>query len=228
MNKKLIAIFGLLGVALFLVGSYIGLAVAPPERHMGDVQRIMYVHLPSAWMSLLTLTAGFVFAVLYLWRGSMLWDDLMVGALEVGVVLGGLLLVQGMLWGRPTWGIWWTWDVRLTTSLIMFLLFAGVLALRAFVEDPLRRATWSAVATVVGYVDVPLVYFCVRWFRSLHQVQSSPETVASAMIVPLRLNSFGVLAMAIALVLWRASIERRRRGRGEAPPARLEMEAGHA
>lgn len=223
--KKLTTALGLLGIVLLLVGSYIGLFVAPPERHMGEVQRIMYVHVPTAWIGLLCATFAMVFAVAYLWTGKETWDDLLVGSLEVSVLLGGLLLIQGMLWGRVTWGVWWTWDVRLTTSLIMFLLFAGVLALRAFVEEPLKRGTWSSVATIVAYVDVPLVYFCVKWFRSLHQVQSSPETVHSSMIVPLRMNSFAMLFVAIWLIHWRARIENKNRG-AEQPPERRPVHGG--
>jgi heme exporter protein C len=204
-----------------------GLFVAPPERHMGEVQRIMYVHVPTAWVGLLCATFAMVFAVAYLWTGKNKWDDRLVGSLEVSVILGGLLLIQGMLWGRVTWGVWWTWDVRLTTSLIMFLLFAGVLALRSFVEEPLRRATWSAVATIVAYVDVPLVYFCVKWFRSLHQVQSTPETVHSSMIVPLRMNSFAMLFIAIWLIAWRARIEGGSRGT-ERPPDRREVKGAQS
>ena len=218
--KKTTTLLGLLGIALLLAGSYLGLFWAPPERFMGEVQRIMYVHVPTAWVGLSCATFAMVFAVMYLWTGKEKWDNRLVGALEVSVLLGGLLLIQGMLWGRVTWGIWWTWDVRLTTSLIMFLLFAGILALRAFVEETLRRATWSSVATVVAYVDVPLVYFCVRWFRSLHQVQSSPETVHSPMVVPLRMNSFALLFIAIWLIAWRARIEDKGRG-AEQPPERL-------
>lgn len=213
---------GLLGILLLLVGSYVGLFVAPPERHMGDVQRIMYVHVPTAWIGLLCSTFAMIFAVAYLWTGRNTWDDRLVGALEISVMLGGLLLLQGMLWGRVTWGIWWTWDVRLTTSLIMFLLFAGVLALRSFVEEPLRRATWSSVATIIAYVDVPLVYFCVRWFRSLHQMPSTPETVHSSMIIPLRINAFAMLFIAIWLIAWRARIESKSRG-AERPPERIEI-----
>lgn len=223
--KKLVTGIGLLGVVLFFVGSYLGLFWAPPERYMGEVQRIMYVHLPSAWVGLLCATFALVFAIAYLWTGKSKWDDRLVGSLEVAVILGGLLLAQGMLWGRVTWGVWWTWDVRLTTSLIMFLLFAGILALRAFVDEPLRRATWSSVATIIAYVDVPLVYFCVRWFRSLHQVQSTPETVHSTMIVPLRMNSFAVLFIAIWLIAWRARIENRSRG-AETPPERRSVANG--
>lgn len=216
---------GVGGLVLLAVGTWIGLFVAPAERHMGDVQRIMYVHVPTAQVSLLCFTFAFVFAIVSLWSGRGVWDDRLVGAVEVGVVLNALLLVQGSIWGRATWGVWWDWDVRLTTSLVMLLLFAGVLALRRLAEDEGRRARWSAVATIIAYVDVPLVYFCVRWWRSLHQIQSSPETVDAAMVLPLRLNDVGILLLAIWLISWRARIEGARRAEQEvAPPARLATE----
>ncbi|MGH9379022.1 MAG: cytochrome c biogenesis protein CcsA [Thermoanaerobaculia bacterium] len=216
---------GALGLALLAVGTWIGLVVAPAELHMGDVQRIMYVHVPSAWIALLCFTAAFVFAVVSLWSGRRAWDDRLVGAVEVGVVLNALLLVQGSIWGRATWGVWWDWDVRLTTSLVMLLLFAGVLALRRLAEDEGRRARWSAVATIIAFVDVPLVYFCVRWWRSLHQIQSSPETVDAAMTLPLRINAAGMLLLAIWMISRRARIERARRAAEEiAPPPRLAAE----
>lgn len=215
------AAVGLLGLALLLVGSYLGLFEAPAERHMGDVQRIMYVHVPTAWNAMLVLTAAFIFAIASVWTGKPKWDAVMTGATEAGVVMGALLIAQGMIWARPTWGIWWDWDVRLTTTLIMVILYAGILVLRSFVEDSDRRATWSAVAVIIGYVDVPLVYFCVRWWRSLHQIQSTPETVSSAMIVPLRINSFAILFIAIWFVAQRARLElARRRAEEVAPPPR--------
>lgn len=213
-----------LGLVLLVVGTYIGLFVAPPERHMGDVQRIMYVHVPSAWNSLLLFTGAFVAAIGTLWTGGRRWDAAMVGMIEAGVVLCALLLVQGSIWARATWGVWWDWDVRLTTSLVMLLLFAGVLALRSFVDDAERRATWTAIATIVSFVDVPLVYFCVRWWRSLHQVQSTPDTVDPAMALPLRLNAFAFLFLAIWFVARRARLELIRRRRDEvAIPAKREL-----
>lgn len=217
-----IHLFGLLGLILLLVGSYIGLFVAPPERYMGEVQRIMYVHLPSAWNGMLCYLFAFGFAIASLWQHKPKWDALTVGAVEVGVVLNALLLIQGSIWAKPTWGVWWDWDVRLTTSLIMLLLFAGVLALRSFVEDPTRRATWTAIATIVAFIDVPLVYFCVRWWRSLHQVQSTPETVSLGMVVPLRLNSIAFLLLVIWMVVQRARLELiRRQNEQVAEPARM-------
>jgi len=217
-----IHLFGLLGLILLLVGSYIGLFVAPPERYMGEVQRIMYVHLPSAWTCMLCYLFAFGFAIASIWQHKPKWDALTVGAIEVGAVLNALLLIQGSIWARPTWGVWWDWDVRLTTSLIMLLLFAGVLALRSFVEDPTRRATWTAIATIVAFVDVPLVYFCVRWWRSLHQVQSTPETVSLGMVVPLRLNSIAFLLLVIWMVAQRARLELIRHQKEQvAEPARM-------
>ena len=222
-----IHIFGLLGLLLLLVGSYIGLFIAPPERYMGEVQRIMYVHLPSAWTCMLCYLFAFGFAIASIWQHKPKWDALTVGAIEVGAVLNALLLIQGSIWARPTWGVWWDWDVRLTTSLIMLLLFAGVLALRSFVEDPTRRATWTAIATIVAFVDVPLVYFCVRWWRSLHQVQSTPETVSLGMVVPLRLNSIAFLLLVVWMVAQRARLEMiRHQNEQVAEPARMEHVGG--
>lgn len=214
---------GALGFVLLITGSTIGLLMAPPERHMGEVSRILYVHLPSAWNALLFYTFAFAAAIASLWTSSDRWDVRLTGMLETGVVLNALLLATGMIFARPTWGVWWSWDVRLTTSLIALILFAGILGLRSFVDDSRRRATWSAVATVVAFVDVPLIYFCVRWWRSLHQVQSSPETIDSAMVIPIRINAFAVLFLGIWFVAMRARLERRRLTAEQvAPPKRLE------
>ncbi len=214
---------GILGVVLFVIGSYIGLFVAPAERHMGDVQRILYVHVPTAWNSMLIYFFAFVFAVTALWTNDEKWTHRMIGGVEAGVVLNGLLLIQGMIWAKPTWGIWWTWgDVRLLFSFLMFLLFAGVLALSSFVDDRRRRSTWTAVATIIAFVDVPLVYYCVRWWRSLHQVQSTPETMDPAMVLPMRINAFAILFIGIWFIAQRAAIEARRsRAENVDAPARL-------
>jgi len=229
MNERMtkIHLFGLAGLVLLLIGSYLGLLVAPSERYMGDVQRIMYVHVPCAWNAMLCYIFGFGFAIASLWHHRPRWDALTVASIEVGIVLNALLLVQGSIWARKTWGVWWDWDVRLTTSLIMLLLFAGVLALRSFVQDPSRRATWTAIATIVAFVDVPLVYFCVRWWRSLHQVQSSPDTVSSGMVMPLRLNAIALLLLAIWMVAQRARLEMNRHQQEQvAEPARIEPVGG--
>ena len=206
------------GVALLLVGSYWGLAKAPRETYMGDVQRIMYVHVLTAWNAMLAFTFAFGCAVASLLRGGYRWDTRLEAAMEVGVVLSSLLCIQGAIWAKPTWGVWWDWDPRLTTTAVLVLAFSGIIALRSFVEDPARRAVWSAVAAIVAYVDVPIVYFSVKWWNSLHQMQSSPETVSRAFHWPLRINAVGILLLMSGLITLRARIAALRLERQLAPP----------
>jgi heme exporter protein C len=206
------------GVALLAVGSYWGLFKAPAETYMGDVQRIMYVHVPTAWNAMLAFTFAFVCAVASLLRGGYRWDARLEASMEVGVVLASLLCMQGAIWAKPTWGVWWDWDPRLTTTAVLVLAFAGIIALRSFVDDPARRAVWSAVAAIVAYVDVPIVYFSVKWWNSLHQMQSTPETVSKAFHWPLRINAFGILFLMWGLIALRSRIATLRLERQLAPP----------
>jgi heme exporter protein C len=217
------------GVALLLVGSYWGLFRAPRETFMGDVQRIMYIHVPTAWNAMLALTFAFVCALFSLWRGGFKWDSRLEGALEVGVVLSTLLCIQGSIWAKPTWGVWWDWDPRLTTTAVLVFAFAGILALRRLVDDPVKRATWSAVATIIAFVDVPIVYFSVKWWNSLHQLQSSPATVSSAFHWPLRINAFAILFLMIGLISVRSRVAALRlRGELAPPPVHVAAPLGTA
>ena len=211
--------FLLIGAGLLLFGSYQGLFVAPPEHYMGEVQRIMYVHVPTAWNALLAITFAFTCAVAFLFGGNWKWDARMEAAIEVGVLLSFLLCVQGSIWAKPTWGVWWDWDPRLTTTAVLLIAFIGILALRNFVDDPAKRATWTAVATIIAYVDVPIVYFSVRWWNSLHQLQSSPATVSPQFYLPLRVNAFGILFLMIGMITLRARIAARRTARELDVPA---------
>lgn len=199
-------------------GSFIGLFRAPPEHYMGEVQRIMYVHVPTAWNAMLAFSFAFVAAVAFLWKQDFHWDARLEAATEMGVLLAFLLCVQGAIWAKPTWGVWWDWDPRLTTTAVMLFTFLGILALRRFVEDPLRRATWSSVATIIAYANVPIVYFSVRWWNSLHQVQSTPQTVDSAMVTPLRINAVGMLLLMVGLMTLRSQLAKRRLAHELAPP----------
>ncbi|MDX1583726.1 MAG: cytochrome c biogenesis protein CcsA [Thermoanaerobaculia bacterium] len=210
----------ILGSILLIAGSWIGLRHAPGEMYMGEVQRIMYVHVPTAWNAMLAFTFAFVSALIYLFRGGWQWDARHEAWIEIGILLSALLCIQGSIWAKPTWGVWWDWDPRLTTTAVLFFAFTGILTLRKFVEDPSKRAAWSAVATIVAFVDVPIVYFSVRWWNSLHQVQSTPETVSSMFHLPLRLNAFGVLILMIGVAMLRTRIANVRREVEVTPPAR--------
>jgi heme exporter protein C len=208
----------LLGAALLALGAYWGLFVAPPEQYMGDVYRILYIHVPTAWNAMLAFLFAFVCAAFYLMNGAMRWDARLEAAMEVGVVLSLLLCAQGSLWAKPTWGVWWDWDPRLTTTAIMVMAFAGVLALRRFVDDPVRRATWSAVSAIVASANVPIVYFSVRWWNSLHQQPSSAGSVSGIFHRPLLVNFLGMLLLAVALIAIRTRVAALRLDAELAPP----------
>jgi len=223
---KLPYVLLLLGIVCLAAGSYLGLFVAPPEHFMGDVQRIMYVHVPTAWNAMLAMTFALVCALLYLFTSDWKWDARMEGGIEVGVLLAFLLCCQGAIWAKPTWGVWWDWDPRLTTTAVLLFAFLGILALRRFVDDPVKRAVWSSVATIIAYVDVPIVYFSVKWWNSLHQAQSSPATVSKSFHLPLRLNAFGILFVMTAFIMLRARIASLRLEQELAPPPVLDGAMG--
>ena len=192
--------FGLFALA-FLIGSQLlGILTSVPDRDMGDLQKIMYVHVPSAWIMSLTFAVVLFYSVRFPWKGEESDDLLAASAAEVGATFNGLTLVLGMIWGKPTWGVWWTWDARLTSTLVLFLIFVGYLALRAFVEDPQRRGQWSAAVGILGAINVPIVYMSVRWWRTLHQVQSSPSTLDPAYVLSLRANAFAFLFIMIYFI----------------------------
>jgi heme exporter protein C len=202
---------------LFLTGSYYGLAIAPPEQFMGEVQRIMYVHVPTAWAAMLVLSWAFVCAIAWLFTERLQWDHRLDAAIEMSVVLCFLLSVQGAIWAKPTWGVWWDWDPRLTTVAILLMAFLGIAALRRFVDDPIRRATWSAVATVIGFIDVPIVYFSVKWWNSLHQQQSSAATISREFRIPLLFNFTALMLFVVTVMIVRARVAATR-AQEEFPP----------
>ena len=202
--------FVVLGFVLLAIGHGLGLFWVPPEATMGETGRIFYVHVPTAWNCLVMFLVAFVCAVMMLWTGNRTWDARATGYVEVGTVLNVMLLYQGSIWAKPTWGVYWTWDPRLTTAAVMATTFAGVLVLRKLVEDVERRATAFSVATIIAFVNVPVVYFSVKWWRTLHQDMSSPSTVDQIMHWPLRTSAFGMLFLGIGLAMLRANIERKR------------------
>ena len=186
---------------IFLVASQVfAIATSPPDRDMGDLQKIMYVHVPAAWMTMLAPLTVLVFALKYLWSRNEDDDLVAASAAEVAATFAGLTLLLGMIWARPTWGVWWTWDARLTSTLVLFLILVGYLALRAVVDDRERRAQWSAAVGILGAINVPIVYMSVRWWRTIHQIQSSPSTVDPAYVLGLRLNAFAFLFVMIYLI----------------------------
>jgi len=179
---------GVFTLLAFVAAQAIAVLISPADRDMGHLQKIMYVHVPSAWSAFLAFGIVFLASVLYLWKRKPEYDLFAAAGAEVGTVLTVLMIAQGSIWGRPTWGVWWTWDPRLTTSAILLLIFAGYLALRAFTEEEERRARWSAAVGILGFINVPIVYMSVRWWRTIHQPQSTVETVYNTYLLGFFLN----------------------------------------
>ena len=154
--------------AVMLAALYMALIDAPRERTMGDLQRIFYFHVPAAIAGLAAFAVNFVASIMYLLRKNRRWDNLGVAAAEVGVLFFIMVLVTGSIWAKPVWFVWWTWSPRLTTSLILCMLYLAYLLIRKYIEDPERRGLVSAVFGVIAFIDVPLVWFSIRWWRDVH------------------------------------------------------------
>lgn len=168
MNSTVDKILGAAAAIVMMAGLYMVCFYAPTEATMGVVQKIFYYHVPSAWVAFLAFFVVFIGSITYLFKRSRKWDMLAHASAEVGVMFCSLVLITGPIWAKPVWGIWWTWDARLTLTLVLWLIYAGYMMLRHYVEDPERRATFSAAMGIVGFVNVPLVYMSIRWWRTQH------------------------------------------------------------
>lgn len=161
-------VVSLLGLLALAATYYVALAVTPLEARQGAAQKIFYVHVPAAWSAMLAFTLVGLAGVLYLWLKDERLDAFAAASAEVGLAFSVIILTTGPIWGKPIWGTWWTWDARLTLTLILFLLFLGYMTLRAAMQDPAERARFSAVVGIMGMVLVPFIHLSVYLFRTLH------------------------------------------------------------
>jgi heme exporter protein C len=196
-------VLGIVALAMLLVGSFVGLFVVPADSMQGDIQRLMYVHVPAAWLAFLSFFVVFLMSVLYLIQRDLRWDRVAQSSAEIGVVFTALTLALGSMWGKPTWGVWWTWDPRLTTTAIMLAIYVGYLAIRSFAEDPDKRARWAAIVGIIGFANVPIVYLSVIWWRTLHQPPSSPRSVSPEILWTLMFNLAAFTLVYIYLMIRR-------------------------
>ena len=218
LSGRLLPWLAIPGLALTLVGLGWGLFFAPADWQQGDAVRIMYIHVPAAWLA----SAGYA-ALAAASLASLVWRHPLadVAALEIGPVGAGataLCLATGSLWGKPMWGAWWVWDARLTSVLVLFFLYLGHIALTRAFDDPTRGARAGAILALVGAVDLPIIKFSVAWWNTLHQPDSITLTGAPTMYIgmlwPLFLSALGLTLGFVAVVLARtraAIMERRAR-----------------
>jgi len=192
---KATRILGALALFFVVLGLYWGLVMAPPDAYQGDTQRIMYLHIPSILIAYLSFFIVFVGSCLFLWKRERRDDVLAYAAAEIGVLFTALTIIEGAIWGKPTWGVWWTWDARLTLTAILLLIFIAYLMLRALIEEEDRAAVCGAILGIIGFLDIPLIHMSVYWWRTLHQPPSilrpdkAPwDNIHPAMLVALGLN----------------------------------------
>jgi heme exporter protein C len=165
---------GGLAIAALLATAVLGLIVSPPDEVQGDAVRMLYLHVPAAWLAYLSFFVTAASSAMYLWKRTLGWDRLAGASAELGVMFCGLTLVVGSLWGRITWGVFWDWnDARLVTTALLFMLYLGYVAYRRLGATPVLRAKRSAVAGIIAFVDVPIVHMSVYWWGTIHQ----PPTV---------------------------------------------------
>jgi heme exporter protein C len=193
--------FFALAAVLAVFGLYIGFFVAPTDATQGESYRIIFIHVPAAWMSM------FLYLVMAFWAAIGLimntrMSSMMASAIApTGALMTVLALVTGSLWGRPTWGTYWVWDARLTSELVLLFLYLGFLALQAAIDDPRRADKAGAVLALVGVINIPIIYFSVQWWNTLHQGASVSLTRSPSMAATMLL---GMLLMALAF--WMYSI----------------------
>jgi heme exporter protein C len=205
-----------LTAAVLALGLYQAFFVSPADYQQGETVRIMFVHVPAAWLSMFGWTLMSIASLgVLVWRHP-LADVAAEAAAPVGAAFTLIALVTGSLWGRPMWGTWWEWDARLTSVLVLFLMYLGVIALRAALDEPSRAAKLVAILTLVGFINIPIIKFSVDWWNTLHQpasiVRMDGPTIHPAILVPLLVNALGftLLFITLHLVLMRTELMRRR------------------
>ena len=204
---RMIPWFAIPAAILFVLGLYIGFFVAPTDFQQGDVYRIIFIHVPAAWMGmflyiLLALYAGIG------WAFNARLSSMMAASLSItGAMFTFLALVTGSLWGKPTWGTWWVWDARMTSTLILLFLYVGFISLQAAIDDPRRADRAGALLALVGVINVPIIYFSVQWWNTLHQGATirilNKPTIAPPMLAAMLIMLVACWLYSIAVVLVR-------------------------
>jgi heme exporter protein C len=209
--------FAVLTALLFIVGLYVGFFVAPTDFQQGEAYRIIFIHVPAAWMGMMLYVLMAVYAGIG-WAFNARLGSMMATAIApTGAIFTFIALVTGSLWGRPAWGVWWVWDARLTSTLILMFLYIGFISLQSSIDDPRRADRAGAVLALVGVINVPIIYFSVQWWNSLHQgatirIANKPTmapTMLAAMLI--LLAACWLYSIAVVLVRVRYIIQERER-----------------
>jgi len=206
---------GWLTFLIMLAATYLVFMWVPNERIMGPVQKIFYFHVASAWIGFLAFLVVFIAGLAYLKTRNSKWDLIGAASPEIGVMFTTIVLITGPIWARPTWNTWWTWDPRLTTTLVLWFIYLAYLMVRSSVHEEEKKARFSAIFGIIGFIDVPIVWFSIRWWRTIHPVvvdasgfAMSPKMTATLLVslaaftflfVYLLVNAFSVEKMRVEM-----------------------------
>ncbi len=204
---KLIPWFSIPAAILFVLGLYIGFFIAPTDFQQGDAYRIIFIHVPAAWMGMFLYVLMAIYAAVG-WAFNARLASMMASSISItGAMFTFLSLVTGSLWGKPTWGTWWVWDARLTSTLILLFLYIGFISLQAAIDDPRRADRAGAVLAIVGVINVPIIYFSVQWWNTLHQGATirilGKPTIAAPMLTAMLVMLAACWLYSVAVVLIR-------------------------
>lgn len=204
-----LSLVGLVGTGVWIFG------FTPDDALMGFSQKIMYLHVPTVWVAYLAFFIVFFASIGYLWKRSPGMDRLARCSAEIGVVFAAMMLVTGAIWGRPTWGTYWIWDARLTTALLLFLVYTGYVLLREFAGPGEQQARLAAIVGIVGFLDIPLIHVSVQWWRTLHQpstmfkvdAQGAPKpAMPPELLYPLLISAVVMVVFYLFLLLYRLRV----------------------
>jgi len=215
-RPKLLTVLDVAAIASFLAATALVFFYAPLERVMGAVQKVFYFHVASGWVGMLSFLVAAIVGIIYLIRKDLKWDSVGVAAVEIGIAFTLINVVTGAIWARPIWNTWWTWDPRLTTATIMELVYLAYLMLRAGIEEPERRARFGAVYAIVGFLSVPLTFFSIRLFRTIHPVvigSNDPGAMGAFDMTPTMTQVFLFSLLAFTIVYFDLLWHRIRLGR---------------
>ena len=209
---KLIYTCIFISLLMMITNMYLIFVWAPTEKVMGHIQRIFYLHVPMAWLAFIAFFIVFVSGVLYLWKKDFKYDRIASSAAEIGVIFTTIVLITGPIWAKPVWGIWWSWDARLTTTLVLWMIYMGYHIVRSYSSNRTQAATYSAILGVIGFIDVPIVYFAVDWWRTQHQrlvvgVTSVEGSLNPDMRIVLYFSLISFTALMVCLLWLRVSMK---------------------
>ena len=201
-------------LTLFACGLWV-FVLTPTETEQGFVQKIMYIHVPSVIVTYLAFFVTFSFGIAYLWKRLLVFDRIAKVSAEIGLIFCAMVLFSGAIWGRPTWGTYWVWDARLTTTLLLFLIFLGYFLLRLSVQDREKEARFASVLGIIGFLDIPIVHKSVEWWRTLHQPSTlfkvqegaAKPAMPTELLYPLLASMFAMLIFYGYLLLLRWQME---------------------